>query len=247
VKSSSNTTAMSRPSKLQKTIVGAQSSVNDGKSEVLNLTAAAASLECQSALVNGKAVARAALAKHRTLIASELARAFETVGSYATNEDEERTPLHEAVANGDAATVEALIVAAGPERIDVRDSNGATPLDLATDDTCRDILEHHKAVYASITEDPTKLVASALDHCAKLSASEEPGPSSALSPRAYHVHPCFLWAPPAARAAVVAWALHVFIAQLAATTQPFARLRDDPAGDVLEFFGMAHKESELIV
>jgi len=36
-------------------------------------------------------------------------------------EDDERTPLHKAVLNGDAATVEALIVAAAPERIDVRD------------------------------------------------------------------------------------------------------------------------------
>ena len=127
-----------------------------------------------------------------------------------------------------------------------RRKNGATPLQLATDDTCRDILEHHKAVYALITEAPTKLVASALAYCSTLSASEELLPATALSLRAYHFDPCFLWAPLAARAAVVAWALRVFIAQLAANVEPFGVLRDDPAGDVLEFFGMTHKESELI-
>ena len=123
----------------------------------------------------------------------------------------------------------------------------ATPLGLACDDTCCEILGHHAAVLAAITEDPTTLVAAALAHYAPFSASEESLPVTALSLSAHRFDPASLWAPPAARAAMVAWALHVFIAQLAATTQPFARLRDDPAGDVLEFFGMAHKESELIV
>ena len=50
------------------------------------ITAAASLVECQSALAKGPAAARAALAKHRTLIASELARALETVGSYTTIE-----------------------------------------------------------------------------------------------------------------------------------------------------------------
>jgi len=50
------------------------------------LTAAAASPECQSALAEGPAAARAALAKHGASIPDELARALETVGSYATNE-----------------------------------------------------------------------------------------------------------------------------------------------------------------
>ena len=68
--------------------MGAQSSVNNGESasEVIDLTAAGASLECQSALVEGSARARAALAKHRAYIPAELARALETVGSYTTNE-----------------------------------------------------------------------------------------------------------------------------------------------------------------
>jgi len=67
----------------------------------------------------------------------------------------------------------------------------------------------------------------------------------ALSLRAHQLDPAFLWAPPAARAAMVAWALHVFIAQLAATVQLFEELPDDCAGDVLEFFGMTHNESDL--
>jgi len=126
-----------------------------------------------------------------------------------------------------------------------RRKNFATPLDLACDDTCREILEHHAIVLATITEDPTTLVAAALAHCAALSASSEE-PLPALSLRAHQLDPAFLWAPPAARAAVVAWALDVFIAQLAVTTQPFERLAVDCAGDVLEFFGMTHNESDLI-
>jgi len=62
----------------------------------------------------------------------------------------------------------------------------------------------------------------------------------ALSLRAHQLDPAFLWAPPAARAAMVAWAQHVFIAQL------FEELLDDCAGDVLEFFGMTRNESDLI-
>lgn len=126
--------------------------------------------------------------------------------------------------------------------------NGATALDLATDDTCREMLEHHAAVYASITEDPTMLVAAALAHCATLSASEKLLPATALSLRGHHFDPCFLWAPPAARAAVVTWAQHIFIAQLAATIQSFGQLPDDCAGDVLVFFGMAMtvKDFDLI-
>jgi hypothetical protein len=42
------------------------------------------------------------------------------------------------------------------------------PLDLACDDTCCEILEHHAAVLGAITKDPTTLVAAALAHCAAL-------------------------------------------------------------------------------
>ena len=124
--------------------------------------------------------------------------------------------------------------------------NGATPLDLATDDTCRDILENHVTVLATITEDPATLVAAALAHCATLSASVERLPATALALRAHQLDSAFLWAPPAARSAVVVWARDVFIAQLAATIEPFDDIADDCARDVLEFFGMTHNESELI-
>jgi hypothetical protein len=124
--------------------------------------------------------------------------------------------------------------------------NGATPLSLATDKTCRDILQHHKAIYVSITEDPTKLVAAALAHCATLSASKEPLPATALSLRACYFDPCFLWAPPAARSALFAWARDARIAQHVGTTQIFGRLRDDPAGDVLEFFGLALTRTDAL-
>jgi len=71
-------------------------------------------------------------------------------------------------------------------------------------------------------------------------------PATALSLRAHQLDPAFLWAPPAVRSAVVAWARDVFIAQHAGSIQPFERLPDDCAGDVLEFFGMTHNESELM-
>jgi len=127
-----------------------------------------------------------------------------------------------------------------------RRQNGATPLDLATDDTCRKILEHHAAVYATVMYDPAILVAFVLAHCATLSASGDPVPKTALSLRAHQLDPSFLWAPPAARAAVFAWARNAFQAQLAATTQPFGVLPDDCAGDVLDFFGMAMTRFEAL-
>jgi len=90
------------------------------------------------------------------------------------------------------------------------------------------------------------LVAAALAHCATLSASKEQLPSTTVSLRAYYFDPCFFWAPPAARAAVFAWARSANIAQLSANIQPFGVLPDDCAGDVMEFFGMTHKETELL-
>ena len=62
-----------------------------------------------------------------------------------------------------------------------RRQNGDTPLDLATDDTCREILEHHAAVYATVMENSAILVAFVLAHCATLSASGEAVPDTALS------------------------------------------------------------------
>jgi hypothetical protein len=124
--------------------------------------------------------------------------------------------------------------------------NAAVSRKPATDDTCRDILKHHGAIDASIRKDPTTLIAAALAHCATLSASEEPLPATALSLSAHYFDPGFLWATPAARSAVVAWAQDVLIVQHVGSIQPFERLPDDCAGDVLEFFGVTRNESQLI-
>jgi len=101
---------MSRPVKIPKNIVSAAAAVNCGESVpgVMNLAAAAAALlECRSALVESPEAAHVALTKHRTSIAHEIAQALEAVRSYATNEHGYLT-LHEAVLNKDAATVEAV-------------------------------------------------------------------------------------------------------------------------------------------
>ena len=79
-----------------------------------------------------------------------------------------------------------------------------------------------------------------------LSASGEPVPSSDLALRAHHLDPSFLWIPPAARAAVVAWTRDAYMAQHACSINPFQRLPEDCAGDVLEFFGMAMTCSDAL-
>jgi hypothetical protein len=149
---------MYRPVKISKKNLGAQSSVNygEGASEgVMHLTAAAAVLECRSALVEGREACRIALKNPQVIarIAPETAHALHIVGSYTYKYG--RTSLHEAVIDGDAATVKALLVAGS--KIDTRDYFGATPLYRATNETCREILEHHIAVLSIITEDPTLL------------------------------------------------------------------------------------------
>ena len=127
-----------------------------------------------------------------------------------------------------------------------RYKNGATPLNLATDDACRAILEHHAAVLATIKKNPTALISAATAHCAALSASEESVLTAALPLHEYQLGPSFLWATPAARTTVFAWAGYAFIAQIAATTQPFAELSDDCAGDILEFFDMTMTRVEML-
>ena len=53
-------------------------------------------------------------------------RKYKCLLSPANAQNDQRTPLHEAAFNGDAATVEALIVAGGPELIDIKDWVGCT-------------------------------------------------------------------------------------------------------------------------
>ena len=156
-----------------------------------------------------------------------------------------RTALHAAVINKNAATVVSLIQAGADTSI--TDSNGATSLDLATDETCLEILVHHAAILATIVDDPVVLATSVLAHCCILSASRELQTATTTLPlRRHHLQPSFLWAPPAARAAVVAWARDAFIAQVAATTQPFVELPDDCAGDILDFIEMAMARTDAL-
>ena len=127
--------------------------------------------------------------------------------------------------------------------------NGATPLDLATDGdgTCREILEHHAVVCVSVTDDPAIITSAVVAHCAILSATKEPAPSTALTLRPYHFDPFFSWAPPTARAAVFAWARDAFIAQLAATSsQPLRNIPDDCAGDIFDFLEMTMARQEVL-
>jgi hypothetical protein len=109
--------------------------------------------------------------------------------------------------------------------------NGKTPLDLADNDACRELLEHHNAALGSLNANPTGLVLATLAHC----AGKEPSDVAIPSLRAYHFDPSFLWAPPIAREAVFAWARDAYTAQVATTVPPFLGLSDDCIGDVLDY------------
>ena len=241
---------MPRPSKIPKRNTGNPSLEEyfEISTEAVNLTAASATFECQTALANSPAAARAALTKHGVTITKELAQALEKVGSY-TNEHG-RTSLHEAIIYQDAVIVEALL-AAGAKMVDTGDLNDAAPnLDLPIDvhgDTCREIVEHHAAVLATITEDPSILLIALAAHCGALSASEELAvPSTALTLRAHQLDSSFLWVPPASRAAIIVWAQDAYIAQHAGTITLFRELIDDCAGDVLEFFEVTMTRTEAL-
>jgi hypothetical protein len=69
---------------------------------------------------------------------------------------------------------------------------------------------------------------------------------TALILRAHQLAPSFLWVPSHVRTEVFKWAGYAFIAQIAATTQPFAELSDDCAGDILEFFDMTMTRVEML-
>jgi len=143
------------------------------------------------------------------------------------------------VKRGDAATTRALIAAgAGVQGYD-------SPLKVATDATCRALLERHISVLGHLEDDPAALVQATLAHCAALSGHAEHVPTSALTTSAYHFDPALLWPPPAARAAVVAWAREANIAQMAGMTE----LPVDCVGDILEYFDikMPRSGSECII
>ena len=139
-----------------------------------------------------------------------------------------------------------FLLSVGASRMCAR-KNGATPLDLATSQSCRDILEHHLAVLAAITANTDSLVSAAIAHSAALSAFRVPAPPTpTLKLRSYQLDPSFLWAPPTARAAVVAWARDAYAVQLAANTYDFTDLPDDCAGDVLEFLNTSMPRAEML-
>jgi len=141
------------------------------------------------------------------------------------------TPLHEAARQEDVATVQALIMSGAD--VGIKDKNGATPLDLATPDSaCRDFLEHHATAFATIDANERELLTAAFIHYGTFSELKDCMPPERLSLRPCHFDPSFVWAPPAARAAVFGYT------QSATTIEPFADLPDDCAGDVLDFFDM---------
>jgi len=143
---------------------------------------------------------------------------------------------------------------------------GDKALGLTTDETCREILEHHAASLKLLASEPSALVAVAAAHCANFlvpfknddekkapvkalekAAAETKAPSEAikLPLRAYELEPPFLWAPRAARTTLFAWIRDVSIAITAASTEPFMHLSDDCQGDVLNFLEptMTHEET----
>ena len=99
-----------------------------------------------------------------------------------------------------------------------------------------------------LIDSPAVLASFAFSYYGSLSAPNDMVPTSDLSLRAYQLDPSFLWAPPAARASVFSWARDAFIAQSARSSQLFADLPDDCAGDVLEFLNetITRKDSLFI-
>lgn len=134
--------------------------------------------------------------------------------------------------------------------VDAESVGGFSPLDIAKDDACRALLQDHAAVVTTLTAKPTALVSAAVKHCSALANQLEASETTlALPLSSYHFDPSFLWAPPEARAAVVAWARNAFTAQQVAINELILDLSDDCAGDVLEFLvmDMTRKESSDVL
>jgi hypothetical protein len=156
------------------------------------------------------------------------------------------TPLHESANQGDAPTTQYLIAAGAG--VSARDTNSATPVDLAVPGcACHDLLKHHACILRQVDADPAALVSAAVAHCAILSSSsKESVPAPALTLRAYQLDPSFLWAPPTARFKIFAWARNTSIYQLAATTQPRSQLPDDCAGDIMDYLTTTMPRTETL-
>ena len=141
------------------------------------------------------------------------------------------------------ATAHALILAGAPVSAMKRD--GATPLDRAATDECRDLLNHHASNLAAATSDPAALASAVQAHCVDLTKELQTAvPATVPSLRAYHRDPLFLWAPPDAYAAVVAWNRKAFTVQVAVVSQLFQEISDDIAGDIFEFLEPSMSRTE---
>jgi len=163
--------------------------------------------------------------------------------------DEAYCPLRESVKKGDAATAQSLLEAGADVGADYfKNQYYMLPLKEANDSKCRALLEHHAASLEVLEEDPQALLSAVQAHWAALStnASEALTPMVALSLRPYHFDPSFLWAPHAARNAVISWARNVYTVQQATTNQLFAEISDDCSGDVLEYLEMSMPRIESL-
>jgi hypothetical protein len=121
-----------------------------------------------------------------------------------------------------------------------------TPLDFATDDPCRDLLEHHESVLQALRVDSSALVSAVVAHCAALSAPEAPAPETKLTLRAHQLDPSLLWVDRSeARRQRFSWVRDVYAAQVASTNQAFVDLPDDCAGDVFDFLPLKMTRAEL--
>jgi len=94
---------------------------------------------CRSALIKSPAASRAALEKYRDSIDLVLAKTLHDVGGYEIEDG--NTALHESVRHGDVAIAQYLIAAGA--NVNATDRSGAKPVDIATGDACRGLLEHH--------------------------------------------------------------------------------------------------------
>ena len=122
-----------------------------------------------------------------------------------------------------------------------------TPLDFATDDPCRDLLEHHESVLQALRVDSSALVSAVVAHCAALSAPEAPAPETKLTLRAHQLDPSLLWVDRSeARRQRFSWVRDVYAAQVASNVQPFVDLPDDCAGDVLEYLEFKMTRAEVL-
>jgi hypothetical protein len=154
------------------------------------------------------------------------------------------TPLLKSVEDEDAATTKALIAAGAATQYPSHYAGRS--VEPAVDETIRELFEHYTKVFMTLTANPAALVSAALAHCNSLAAPEIADHAMPLTLRAYHLEPPFLWAPPAARVAVQAWARDAFIVQLAAKTDPFPELPDDCAGDVLEYLELTMPREDMV-